>query len=261
MKYLTFLLAFFVVSSFAQSAGELENYEKEIETMIQEAKKNPEEKYNIYSLFGRELLGLKKFSLARKYYEKAVAQPTGKEVDKSEAYYNLLYIAYRQGSETGELKSLLGNVKEELKKHATSPGEEAALAHWEEIINNKGKGKLNENLLNSFYGAHYAQNKVEEFVKAKKYREALQLMPLSLEEANIVQQVEKDILTKIVFPENKNYLCEEKFKKYPNSITYTMLICRYLLDKKSVPLERIEKQIAKESAKKLYWVDALAEVK
>src|SRR5690554_1586618 len=72
-------------------------YEKMAQKEIQG--KSSEDKFYIYSLFARELLGLKELELSQKYYLMALDEAkNNKELDQSEAHNNLLYIQLKQSA-------------------------------------------------------------------------------------------------------------------------------------------------------------------
>lgn len=256
-------ILFLVVLSFsafsAPSEEQIKKYQTEIESEIKLQGKSERDKYYIYALFARELLVKKQYALSEQYYQKAlIAGKAGKVEGMSEVYYNLLYIAHKLGHEKSQIKKKFEQVKNTLKEKDV-PQLELVMKHWEGIINKDEP--LDEDLQNSFYGFHYSQQKVRQYIQQKKYKKALMLLPPNLESANIIYQIQKDVLRRVVFPQTKDFLCQKKLKKYPNSITYTMRICRYLTDPSSVKLDEIKKQINKESEDKMYLLSALKDIK
>jgi tetratricopeptide (TPR) repeat protein len=258
------LIIFLFISLFSQSimgsevSDLVEKYEAEVETEIKTQKKSEEDKYYIYALFARELLGLKEYKLAKKYYSKALESGENAEIlDMSEIHYNMLYIRYMEGADKEELKSLLSIVKR-VTPEQSNRQVKMALSHWDKIIN--GSDKLDKDLLNGFYGFNYSQEMLKKYIKEKEYKKAFLLLPTKLDKANIIYKVQHDILQKLVYPDKTDFLCYPVLKKYPKTITYTMQICRYLKNR-DVSLEDIAKQIEKESSDKSYLLSALKDIK
>jgi len=257
-KFIILIILSLNLSYSSEVSEEVLKYQLSVEQEIKSQEKTDEDKYYIYALFARELLGLKEYSLAKEYYQKALSFGEKAELSMPEVHYNLLFIAYKSNASKSELNRLLSIVK------SSTPDQEnkqvsLALSHWESIINDDES--FNKDLKNSFYGFDYSQNKIKTYINEKKYKQALSLLPQDLKNNNIIYQIQYDILSKLVFPEKKDFLCNKKLEKYPKSLTYTMQICRYLNNTKSVSLDNIENQINKESSSKTYLLSALKDIK
>ena len=255
--FITFSIFFLIKHpAIAQKFNPAEFKEK-VERQIKAEGKTPEEKYHIYALFGRELLGLKKYELAREYYSKALKQKTSKP-DKSESYLNLVYIAHAQKRDK-EFKSALNQLEKAIEEKELPEDNLKNLRMWKALAN--ASSQTDERVMNSFQGAYYAMEKVKALVQEKKYAEALELFPTDAKNSSIGLKIQKDILTKLVNPKAKSFLCEATLKRYPSSISYSMLICRKLKNQNSPSLEEIKKQIKREAPDKMIWANALEDLK
>lgn len=107
----TFKIFIFSISVFSfgpaytSDVSELvKKYEQAVEDKISAQKKTDEDRYYIYLLFARELLGLKEYALAKKYYSKALTSgEKASIVDMNEFHYNMLFIRYKEGAGKEEL--------------------------------------------------------------------------------------------------------------------------------------------------------------
>lgn len=261
ITFFIFLMFLLSMNIFASDVSDLvKKYESEVEAEISKQDKSEEDKYYIYALFARELLGLKEYDLAKKYYQKALAAgEKGEVLNMSEVHYNMLFIRFKQGAEKEELKSLFSLVKRTLPEQ-NNIQIKLSIQHWESIINNNEK--LNEKLVNSFYGANYSQAMVKKFIANKEYKKALSLMPKNIDDVNLVFKIQYDILNRIVFDKKKDLKCEKHLKEFPRSVSYTMKICRFLTQEKSKEsIETIEKQMVREKSSQDFLLSALKDVK
>jgi hypothetical protein len=257
-KLILIFILFFQFTYASEVSDLVQKYESRVEKEIKDQNKSEEDKYYIYALFARELLGLNEYDLAKKYYKKALVSGEKAEVlDMSEVHYNMLFIRYNEGAEKEELKSLLSIVKR-VTPEQSNIKVKMALAHWDSVINEDSK--VNKDLLSGFYGFNYSQQLLKKYIKNKEYKKALLLLPPKLEKANIIYKIQYDVLNKLVYPEKNKFLCDPVLAQYPKSITYTMQICRYLKNK-SVSLDNIKEQINRESSDKEYLLSALKDIK
>lgn len=259
MKILFFLTfsALLIQQPIRAQDFDISGYQEKVENQIKKEGKTPEEKYHIYALFGRELLGLKKYKLAEEYYLKALGQKTS-ETDKSEAYLNLVYLARAQ-NEKEKFKVALSRLEKAVEEKTIPEDNRKNLRMWKAIAN--ASSASDEKVINSFQGAYYAKERIKALVQQKKYAEALELFPDDAKNSSIALKIQKDILTKLVNPKTKSFLCEETLKRYPSSISYTMLICRKLKKQAPPSLEEIKKQIQREAPDKMIWAKALEDLK
>lgn len=268
MQRLFFLLTIFtsiILSSMKAYASEVSDlvakYETEVEAEIKAQGKTNEDKYYIYALFARELLGLKEYSLAKKYYKKALESGEKASIlDMNEVHYNMLFIRYKEGADKDELRELFSIVKRTV-KNQDNPQVKAALAYWDKVINGEYEKEIDKSLVQSYYGNAYSLVKLENLIKNKKYSEALTLMPSNIKDVNMVLKIHHDVLTSLVFSKKKELLCSEKLKRYPRSPATTMQICRYLKgEREYITLDSIKKQMQREDFKYDYLLSALKDI-
>lgn len=238
----------------------VKSYEKEVESEITKQGKSEEDKYYIYALFARELLGLKEYELAKKYYEKALAAGEKAAVlNMSEVHYNMLFIRYKEGADKQELKERLSLVKRTLPEQS-NPQVKMTLKYWEKVINDEKK-EVTDELVNSFYGAQYSQALVKELILKKEYKKALSLLPTNIKDVNLVYKIQYDVLNRIVFDKKKELLCEASLKRFPNSVSYTMKICRFLKNhNQKDSIQKIEQQMTREKVDAQYLLSALKDI-
>lgn len=259
-----FIFSFIIIQTHlsASEVGDLvQKYEAEVEAEIKKQGKTNEDKYYIYALFARELLGLKEYELSKNYYQKALSAGEEAEIlDMSEVHYNMLFIRYKQGADKNELKKLFSIVKSTI-QNQDAPKIKAGIKYWEIVINGDNK-RIDESLLNSYIGAPYSMAKLQQLIENKEYKKALNLLPANIKDVNMVLKLHYDVLNRIVFTEKKNLLCGEKLKKYPRSPATSMQICRFLKgNEKVITIETIQKQMEREEFKYEYLLSALKEVK
>jgi len=261
----TILLILLLGSSFACAKDDVstnvDNFINAIELRVQASIEsdslNDTQKYKLYALAAREVMGKKHYEKALQYYDLALASNLDKGME--EAFYNKLFIKYQLEKSADELTKSLNEFEHYLKKYDVSEKYSYILSSWKLMLSTDPQAEMT--ISNSLFGQQFSQKKVKRLVKDKKFAQALQLLPDNLGQSNINLQIQSDILKTIVFGRNQKLYCDAKLKKYPNSLAYTMQICRYLKDSQSVKLSDLETRITKQSPKRLFWLEAMKEIK
>ena len=229
--------------------------ELQVKKSIELGSLNEAKKYEIYAVAARELMGYGYYEKSLNYYELALESKLDRGME--ETYYNKLFLKYQLKKSSTELKISLKEFENYLVKSKSSDKYSYILASWKLMLSEDGEMTSS----NSLFAPQFSQKKMKKLVNDKKFAEALQILPERLGQANINLQIQSDILKTIVFGRTQKLYCTKKLKKYPNSFAYTMQICKYLKDSQLVAISDIEARIKKESPKRLFWIDALKEIK
>lgn len=217
----------------------------------------PTKRYYIYALAARELMQYGHYKKAIEYYNLSLAQNIN-NIDKTEAFYNRLYLSYKTKDDIKIQKSFLKELKSYIAlKNNKNKRLEKSIKFWDAYLDDTNK--VNESVLNSFYGAQYSNKVIKNLIKENKFEQALLLMPTSekLKNANINEKIKNDILRFLVFKESKKFLCTKMLKDYPKSKTYTMEICRYVNKNGKPSIKDLEDNVKKQAPDKMYLVEAL----
>jgi hypothetical protein len=126
------------------------------------------------------------------------------------------------------------------------------------------KGNTPAQKVPAFFADWATDQRVAELIKEGKYESAFALLsPENLEKKDINSKIEYDLLSAIVVgKENPRLYCGPVLDKYPQSIAWTMRICRFLKDwrkgkKSNEDINSIREQLQSEDPKRMYYVDAL----
>ena len=266
MNKLAISTMFFVLilgNSFARDKSKMVNddvikvIEQKIKESLNEESITKESEYHLYALAARELMSYGHYQKSLSYYEKALS--TDLKTGMEESFYNQLFVLYRLNSSKKDLARALSDLENYLEKNKLTENYKPVLNSWNALL--KSGTKIDEEAINGFFGAHYAQSKMKDLVKNKKYVQALNLLPKDLKQANINLQIQSDILKTIVFGKKQPLLCNKKLEKYSSSRTYTMEICRFLKKDSSTSLKSVKQRVEKESPKRLFWVEAMKDIK
>lgn len=227
---------------------------------LNNSKLDPAQKYALNIVLARELLAQKYYQEAREFYQNALklAPKSG----SAEALVNLTFIK-KQLLAPGEKisDSELEATVRELKQ--MSAGQEIAQEFSELYLAPKKTPKQYD----GFYGAYKNDTQVRALILERRYAEALSLMGVVKSERDITTKITYDLLTRLVTKTKRTPLCEEVRAKYPNSISYSMMICKMLMDKNqnkaisSQALTRLKAQIERESPDKAYLYQLAQELK
>jgi tetratricopeptide (TPR) repeat protein len=215
--------------------------------------KKPLKAYELRLLMAREYYSYGFKEKALEHYEEALKIPV--KVDRSEALINSILLS-------------LSNKKAALEKinrlKRSSEGKNPELQEWIRTVESYAQGStaLPKAMTSPFY-VWARDSKIEELIKEGKIQEAFQIIGPVKEDFNINSKVRYDLLASAVAQKiSPNLWCEKTLAKYPNSLTWTMRICRYLKDKRgekksNESIESIKAQIEEESPERLSWVKLL----
>lgn len=255
MRKLYFLFILLLSSSiFAVEFKDIKPFEdKVLELSKPFMAKNPLKAYELRLLIAREYYSYGFKEKALEHYEEALKIPV--TVDRSEALVNsiLLSLADKKAAQDKIAR---------LKR--SSEGKKPELQEWLQTVESYAKGEtaLPKKMTSPFY-VWARDSKIEELIKEGKAQEAFQIIGPVKEDFNINNKVRYDLLSSAVSQKvSPNLWCEKSLEKYPNSITWTMRICRFLKDKRegkksTESIESIKTQLAEESPERLSWVKLL----
>ena len=198
---------------------------KEIEELVKkhnlEDGLNSTQKQKAYSVLARELELYGFLDKSIEYYEKSIKLLSPKE-DNLEVYTALLSVMFRKESKSA--KTFFDN--KYLKKVSRSKHSEKKeiIAFWTKVFSKK----IDKKNHNGFYGEYFKDRDIKELLSAKKYSQAFSLLtPKGLSEQNINKKLQYDVLSKIN-GKRDGYFCEAMLKRYSQSSSVTMEVCRYL---------------------------------
>lgn len=265
LYFTTFLLVIFLASSFSfareKSTRLTDEFINTIERTLQQSidveSLNETQKYNLYANAARELMSYGHYKHSLKYYELSLISALDKGME--EAFYNKLFLKYQLKKDPDELFEALEEFERYSEQSNTIKKYSYAISSWKLMLSKDTDAEITPQ--NSLFAPEVTQNDMETLVKDKKFSQALQLLPKHLSHANINFQIESDILKTIIFGRTQELYCDKKLQKYPNSFAYTMVICKYLKGDESISLSFVESRVKKHSPKRLFWIDAMREIK
>lgn len=255
MKRLTLLPLFgllFSLNALGFDRKELEKWERKILPEAEKLeKKQPEKAYWAYVNAARELSLFNIKDKASAYYERAL-KLSPKGPDQAEIYVQLTNL---NRDDKKKRARYLSRLETFLKQHPEK--KTSALNHW--ITAMKGEGKPA-----AFHGQFFQDQQTEAKMKEGRYQEALAgFSPEGLEARDINSKITYDLLSSVVLGKATARLyCEPSLKQYPDSIAWTMRICRYLRDwragaKGTESVQAIREQLRTEDPKRVYFTEAL----
>ena len=237
MKKILILLTFFnVLLCYANQATPTQKiviakYESEISKLIK-SKKLPNE--NIFYLY---LIAARDFHLEKiddyylSYLNKAKAIKTSE--DKSEVYWRLINY-HRSSGDLSTAKNLFSEWEEQDSGNEKVMKQAFTLlrsALYKDTKQSLSKEEI-ETLEKGPFSYRYRMSNLDQLIKSKKYAQALSLInPLEIDGEMISTIVRYDLLNRLVTPKGKNKLkCESTLEKYPKSQSYSIKICKSLLE-------------------------------
>ncbi len=260
-----FLIAILNFNLFASGIdSKIAEIEKLAIDKMKQSNLSNKEKYFIYNMAGREFYYYSKFDKSAEYYQKAI--DTKYETNLTEAYINLIAISLTKKDQNNFNKhvEIANSYFAKNKEYRTTEIDQYLL-----MMNNFAKNNFSGEVP-AFYG-HYQQTlQLEKLIKDKNYREAMALLnPLSINESNNYEMESTYDLLNVLTSGTKvsHLLCSKTLKKYPNSFSYSVIICDnltfYLKNKKlnSEKIKNLTKYFKEINSKKSYLLDALLELK
>ncbi|WP_157868276.1 tetratricopeptide repeat protein [Halobacteriovorax marinus] len=264
MKRVIFFVFILVMSPslYAQELN-LETIEKMFLEEIQKAQSNDKDKYFLYSLAARELYAHKYYDKAVEYYEKAKGLKVSE--DKTEVYVNLMAIDFAKS------KSISKSRYDEAMKYFKDSKkiENKEIARYMNFINESFFQKDGAKSFKGFYGEFTKQKSIQALIEGKEYVKALSLMnPKGIEERDLVTRVKYDLLRSLTLGKKKfNLACNSSLEKYPNSVAWTISVCKGLKKYQSgvtptkKDIESVERAAKKQKSSSFYIAKAFGDLK
>jgi hypothetical protein len=214
------------------------------------------QKHKAYSVLARELELYGFLDKSIEYYHKSIALLSAKE-DPLEIYTGLLSVMFRKDKIQAEsyfkkiFLNKVANSKEVNKKEI--------VAFWTKVFSKKVDSKNHT----GFYGEYFKDRDIKSLLSDKKYTQAFNLLnPKGLNKLNINKKLQYDILSKLNGKRN-GYFCEKMLKKYSQSSSVPMEVCRYIKKGKLKfgTLKELKIRTRNELPHLSYLVDVLEDVK
>jgi tetratricopeptide (TPR) repeat protein len=255
------IITFLSIGTWASEVQDkISEYQKKFDEKFSSTGLSQKEKFALLNLAGRELYNYQEFQKSLTYYKKIIELDSSE--NKSEAYINSIanYLALK------DQVKLKTSYDEAIKYYDSHPNfSTSEIKEYLNIISMKINNKYNEKVP-PFYGHFVATLKLEEEIKNSHFAEALSMINpenIARSEDSIMQST-YDLLNVLVNKTSvKNLYCSKTLKKYPNSSSYSMLICKnlefYIKNKKldSKKLDELKIYFSKVSTQKNYLLDAL----
>jgi hypothetical protein len=250
-KVILFLVFSFLFSNvFSLSVREVEQIEELVAKHKLTADMSSVQKYRAYTVVAYELdlFGHHKKSLS---YYKLALDNIPKDVDPLEVYANYLGVLYKVNPKDAE--SFYDSKFTLALKTSKSKLKPIVLRLWNKVFKNTQDARL------PLYSQFFKDRDLKKLIGEKSYEAAfLKLSPVGLENSNINKKLEYDILSKLK-GKRAGFFCQSNLKKYPNSSSVTMEICRFLEKGKLKygTLKKLEARSAKELPHLQYLFGAL----
>ena len=111
--------------------------ELQVKKSIELESLNEEQKYKIYSIAARELMGYGHYEKSLKHYELALESKLDRGME--EAYYNKLFLKYQLKKSSTELETSLKEFENYLAKSKSSDKYSSILASWKLMLSEDGE--------------------------------------------------------------------------------------------------------------------------
>jgi len=263
--YIIFLI---VVFNFNLQASAVDTKIAEIEKVIlekmQQTSLSNKEKYFIYNMAGREFYYYQKYDKSAEYYQKSIE--TGFDTNLSEAYINLIAISLTKKDQSNFNKQveIANNYFAKNKEYKTTE-----IDQYMQMMTNFAKNNFSGEVP-AFYGHYQKTMQLEKLIKEKNYRDAIALLnPLAIAESNNYDMESTYDLLNVLTNGSKvsHLLCSKTLKKYPNSFSYSVIICdnlTFYLKNKKLSTEKVQyltKYFKEINQNKSYLLTALQDLK
>ncbi len=205
-----------------------------IENRVQQELKNPalddNKKFVLCIKTARELFQYRFYDKSIQYYQQAIELKVSE--NKSEAFINLIAIALTTKDKNLVKQRYLNAVKYFENNNSFKTNE---IAYYLKSIENylPGKSDNSSELVEGFYGMFAHEENLINLLKNKDYHKAFELLsPTSLSEStNDFNIIVYDSLNVFINHKKiKKLFCDKQYQKYPNSFSYSTLICGLLND-------------------------------
>jgi len=254
------IVLYFIHALFAATTDkDFEKWEKILlkEVSVYE-QKDPKKVYWIYLAAARELTLFHYDQKASKYFEKSL-EINPSSLDKTEIYVQLVNL-------NRENKKKIQNYLVALEKWWVEHPQESnpGLQDWLKLMKGYSQGKTPFKETPGYFKTWAKEERVKELVGEKKIGEAFGLLsPYGLEKKDINSKIQYDLFASAVQGKTvRKFFCEEALKKEPQSVTWSLRICRYLLSwkegtKSKETLDSIRDQLKEESVQRMYYLEVL----
>jgi hypothetical protein len=256
------LVIFFLL--FATSLFAQEEIQAKIAQQLKIKNLKPENYYLVYLTGARSYWDLRNFKKAEEYLVQAA--DAGVDFDKSEIYINLCNLAYIEKNQE-KLKTRVLSAKKYFETN--SKFKKALFVDVLDFYEGK-KIRTEAKPFKELVSYALSEKELEHKIKSKQYHEALLMMngPSIKESGNIGLQVIFDALRTVnqLIINDQDLYCRPTLDNFPNSYTYSMLICGALVEyqksnaisKKTI--ETLKEYFKKHFNSKSYLLDVLNDV-
>ena len=244
--------------------ADLKRIEKEYEALIKKEKPDAAHLFHLHLIAARELNAHGFKAKAREYYLKSMAVKTTE--DKSEPAIELFHLSIQDFLKTGK--------PEQARKDLATALEVVTDSEKKDYLRNLASGILdgkveNNPLRKGMAGQAMLEAKLLSFVEKKRYAEAFSMLDReSTSKSDIQSKITYDVLAvSVIGKKAAPLLCEETFKKYPKSYSYSMISCDMLLDylatgsKNAAKLEKLREFFRTEKSSQKYLLSVLEDLK
>jgi hypothetical protein len=265
---ITLLILIFCFNSYSDDSKimtltDLKTIESEIQVKLESKVSTAKDKFYINLLAGRELYQFRFYEKSERYYREAIQSNVSE--NKTEAYINLIAISIEQKNKSKVATELVEAKKYFIKNPSLMKSEiKYYLNSIDGYLGNSSEP------IRGFYARFNQEENLIGMLKNKEFIKAFSsLKPESLKESNnSLEIIIYDSLNVLVNKKAaKNLYCEADYKKYPDSYSYSILICGLLhdylqngyFDKNR--LVRAEAFFKEEASDKKYLLDMVKEIK
>ena len=265
-----FLLILYILIASLAYSSEINKQIDAIESMAKEklSKINltDKEKFFVYLMAGRELYHYHLFLKSKEYYQ--MAESLNVEENKLEVYVNLISIELNSKNKI-EAEKRITKIEDYLKKFPQYQNEEVSQFIDLAKASISVKDFKTNKEIPSFYGNYIAHLQLAELIKTKQYSTAISYLNLEniKNSNNIILETNYDLLNVLVNKKGtKKLLCENTLKKYPNSLSYSLMICdslvSFLKNKKldKLKINKLEEYFKRFDQDKDYYLSALKDL-
>jgi hypothetical protein len=244
--------------------SELSRIEKEYEALIKKEKPDAAHLFHLHLIAARELNAHGFKAKAREYYLKAMAVKTTE--DKSEPAIELFHLSLQDFMKSGKAEQ----ARKDLTQALAAISDPDKKKYIQDLASGLLDGKVENNPLRAgMAGQAMLESKLVSFVEKKRYAEAFSMLDReSTSKSDIQSKITYDVLAvSVIGKKAAPLLCEETFKKYPKSYSYSVISCDLLLyylatgSKSAAKLEKLREFFRTEKSSQKYLLSILEDLK
>lgn len=206
---------------------DLARIEKEYSALIKKEKPDAAHLFHLHLIAARELNAHGFKAKAREYYLKAIEVKTTE--DKSEPAIELFHLSIQDFLKSGK--------PEQARKDLARALDVVTDSEKKDYLRNLASGLLDGKVENNplragMAGQAMLESKLVSFIENQRYAEAFSMLDREgISKSDIQAKISYDTLAVAVIGKKAApLLCEDTFKKYPGSYSYSMITCDVLLD-------------------------------